>query len=142
MFPKYEEVEFPLFIEILKRNGTEPKEVYAVLANRFKLTKQDLDKETKEKEPRNKWENIIRFAVKELRKKGLVDKSYGVWRLTDKGYDIKNGKAQYPITENLTVAIEVLNKCLHAGVPEAQSREIANLTIEEIAILLPQRNTI
>ncbi len=140
MFPRYEDVELALFIEILQRNGTaEPKEVYQPLAKRFNLSPKDLDEETKEKMPRNKWENIIRFAVKGLREKGLVDHNeYGVWRLTEKGNEINNGKECYPITKNIKVRIKVWNRCLEIGLSETKSLESVNLTKAELKILLPQ----
>lgn len=96
MLPKYKEIQDPLLAEVQRRGGsTRPLQqddngltVYEILANYFDLTIEDLEEkvyETNGKE-RSKWQNMVRWARNDLRKRGLLDGSiHGVWALSEKG---------------------------------------------------------
>ncbi len=95
MLPAYRDICLPLLLEIAKRGGkTRPQEkrngttVYESLAIYFSLTRQDLAAEVNEPGAgkRNKWENMVRWARKDLVDWGYIDNSQrGIWRLTEKG---------------------------------------------------------
>ena len=96
MLPEYKEIQIPLLRELARRGGqSKPsdkrmgKSIYDALADYFKLTEADLDREVFESTNetyRSKWKNMVRFARKDLVKKGLIDNSErGVWRLTESG---------------------------------------------------------
>lgn len=95
MLPQYKEIEIPLLLEIWRRGGQvkRPKEdqadgrnIYESLAVHFKLKPPDLAARTKNGENRSKWENMVRWARKQLTKQGLLFSGpWGTWRLTDLG---------------------------------------------------------
>lgn len=96
MLPKYKEIQDPLLAEIDRRGGAvRPSDrnhdglsVYGALANYFSLTGSDLAEKVYESNgtPRPKWENMVRWARNDLRKRGLIDGGrHGVWALSEKG---------------------------------------------------------
>lgn len=96
MFPKYQEIQEPLMGELLRRGGaarpsgkdTSGHTVYDTLALYFKLSDADLALRVFEENgaARSKWENMVRWARNDLRKRGLLDASQrGVWALSGRG---------------------------------------------------------
>lgn len=99
MLPKYEEIEIPLLAELHARGGrSRPKQrdsrgrtVYEALAQYFQLTGADLSEKVVESNgtTRSKWENMVRWARNELRKKELLIASgYGVWAVGQEGVEV------------------------------------------------------
>jgi len=97
MLPEYKEIQIPLLRELARRGGqSKPsdkrmgKSIYDALADYFKLTEADLDREVFESTNdtyRSKWKNMIRWVRNDLVKRGLIDNSeWGVWRLTERGW--------------------------------------------------------
>ena len=93
MLPSYAEIEVPLLREIALRGGSARpsdrgilnKSVYEALADHFRLTEADLGEMVYEDgKQRSKWENMVRYAVRSLRKTGEIEKggAYGVWVIT------------------------------------------------------------
>ena len=93
MLPMYAEIEVPLLRELAKRGGSarpadrgaSGKSVYGALAEHFRLTEADLSEVVYEDgKPRSKWENMVRYAVRSLRKTGEIEKggAHGVWAIT------------------------------------------------------------
>jgi hypothetical protein len=95
-FPKYIDIQLPLAQEILLRGGeTKPTDtdqygrtVYDALADHFNLS----DSQRKitifeNKKERPKWENMVRWARNDLRKKSFLtpDSPRGVWKLSEQG---------------------------------------------------------
>ena len=96
MMPKYEDIEIPLLAELQRRGGrSRPKQrdehghtVYDALAQYFGLTGADLSEKVYESDgtARSKWENMVRWARNELRKKRLlIAGGYGVWAVGERG---------------------------------------------------------
>ena len=89
----YAEIEVPLLRELAQRGGSarpsdrgaSGKSVYEALADHFSLTAADLSEVVYEYgKPRSKWENMVRYAVRSLRKTGGIERggAYGVWSIT------------------------------------------------------------
>lgn len=96
MFPKYQEIELPLLFEIAIRGGSvKPidhdqygRSLYDALADYFNLSEDARIFLIFEKDgtPRSKWENMVRWARKELKEKGLITSSKrGVWSISSEG---------------------------------------------------------
>ncbi len=95
MLPSRESIALQLILEIAGRGGEarpsehrEGENAYQALAEIFRLTREDIDAEVKSGE--NKWENEVRWVRKKLVDEGYMDPSdWGVWKLTDKGQEVK-----------------------------------------------------
>ncbi len=96
VFPKYHEIELPLLFELTLRGGearpSAPdqygRSVYDALADYFGIPKEARDFLIYESNgtPRSKWENMVRWARKELKDQGLLTSSKrGLWTVTAKG---------------------------------------------------------
>jgi len=126
MLPPYKDIYLPLLLEIAERGGkTRPSEhragktAYEALALALNLKREDLDMEVKEPEhpKRNKWENMVRWARKDLVDLGYLDGSeWGVWKLTEKGWEATKSKKMFP-----SMSISKLLSLLPKGSPEAKS---------------------
>jgi restriction endonuclease Mrr len=103
MLPSYDDICLPLLAEIHVRGGqSKPRDknrhgqtIYAALANYFSLTQTDLSRKVLEDDgtARSKWENMVRWARNDLKKKGLLlAPSHGVWAIGDKGLSHLNCK--------------------------------------------------
>lgn len=79
--PKQGGIKAPLFSLIVVHGELSPTEAYDRIMNRFKLPKSCLNKLDKSGEPTIK--NRIRWACRALREDGLIERTRGVWRLTD-----------------------------------------------------------
>jgi len=79
--PKQGDIKAPLFSLIVINGEISPTEAYDAIMCRFKLPKSCLKKTDKSGEPT--IENRIRWACRALREDGLVERTYGVWHLTD-----------------------------------------------------------
>ena len=97
-FPAYGEIWPELLLELHRRGGTASTSdkngsgntVFDELADRFELTAELLSITIMDQgRERSKWENMVRWARNDLRKKGLLaDKSKrGTWELTQAGID-------------------------------------------------------
>jgi len=96
VFPKYRDIEQPLLDELERRGGkakpsdrdNSGRSVYEALADHFSLSKAERDETIMEHgTPRSKWENMVRYAVRSLRKTGAVaaHREHGVWELGGSG---------------------------------------------------------
>ncbi|MCK9389159.1 MAG: winged helix-turn-helix domain-containing protein, partial [Sulfuritalea sp.] len=94
MLPVYNEIYIPLLAEIRSRGGrSKPRDknrhgqtIYTALAEYFALTQADLNEKVLEEDgtARSKWENMVRWARNDLKKKGLLlAPSHGVWAVGD-----------------------------------------------------------
>ena len=93
MFPKYGEIEQPLLDELRRRGGKarptdldrEGRTVYDALADHFGLSEDTRGASIIENGiARSKWENMVRYARRALKDKGLVDTpQHGVWRVVE-----------------------------------------------------------
>lgn len=99
MLPKYKEIQDPLLAEIQRRGGAARPSakddngltVYEALAAYFELTDEDLSEKVYEANgaERPKWQNMVRWARNDLRKRGFLDGStHGVWALSEKGWQL------------------------------------------------------
>ena len=95
MIPKYADIEAPLARELARRGGSarpadcdeSGRSVYMALADYFSLSSTDLAEVIYEKgASRSKWENMVRYAVRTLRKNCVIERggAHGVWTLTEK----------------------------------------------------------
>lgn len=86
-FPPSAQVELAILRVIAQMGGqARPQDVYPRVTERLKgqLTQEDLSRTVKSGD--NAWTNSIQFTRQRLIKKGELDgKTYGVWRITDKG---------------------------------------------------------
>jgi restriction endonuclease Mrr len=91
MFPAYAEIEAPLLAELRRRGGSarpadtdaNGRSVYEALAEYFKLSGAEHGEVIYERgNPRSRWENMVRYAVRSLRAQGLIARGeHGVWRI-------------------------------------------------------------
>lgn len=93
MLPKRKEIRQPLLSMLAGRGGSaRPKDLYAPLAEQFRLSSADLA-ETCGGD--SKWQALVREARDYLVEQGLVHpatpKHRGVWTLTDKGRRMAEG---------------------------------------------------
>jgi restriction endonuclease Mrr len=142
MLPTYEEIEFPLLLEIKKRDGRcrpsehmNGKTVYEALADHFNLSQEDLDEETAD--GRNRWANMVQWARRTLVELGLVSNvEHGIWELTDKGKDVaekEDPSLIRPIGATMKkIKIEIYSQAIAAGVKKDQALQIAGLVEDEI----------
>jgi hypothetical protein len=95
MLPTYADIEVPLMRELARRGGSarpadrdsSGRSVYEALAEYFRLTPSDLAEVFYENgKPRSKWETMVRYAVRSLRKTGEIERggAYGVWAITER----------------------------------------------------------
>lgn len=96
MFPKYREKQEPLLAELSRRGGkarpsdrdANGRTVYQALADHFNLSSADLAELIFERNgaARSKWENMVRWARNDLRKRNLLDGTrWGIWALSAVG---------------------------------------------------------
>jgi hypothetical protein len=90
-FPPYQDGEAALLSELQRRGGrarpTDKDEhrrtVYEALADHFNLTQEDRDTTIVENgQHRSKWHNMVRWAVRQLRKQDRLRPSkdeHGIW---------------------------------------------------------------
>lgn len=96
MFPKYQEIQIPLLYELKKRGGASRpsdknaagKTIYEALADEFGLSEDLRSVQIYEADgtPRSKWENMIRWTRRDLKKLNFLDSpAHGIWKITDLG---------------------------------------------------------
>jgi len=94
MLPKYADVELPLLRELVRRGGgcapddldTHGRTVYESLADQFNLSQADRAVLNRERKPRPRWENMVRWARQKLLDRGfLLGNKPGVWQVSDDG---------------------------------------------------------
>ena len=88
--PNYESIEEPLLVLLYRRGGRNYEmrtaDTYKPLAKYFKLTFSDMEQTVSPTDPNPRWNNMVRWAREQLRKRGyLGDSPRGVWRLSDDG---------------------------------------------------------
>jgi len=91
MFPKYGEIEKPLLDELRRRGGRarptdrdkQGRTVYEAVADYFALSEEARGASIIENGvARSKWENMVRYARRALKDKGLVDTPvHGIWEV-------------------------------------------------------------
>ena len=78
------------------------KNVYETLAEVFELTREDLDAVVEGPPVESKWENMVRFAKRNLVDMGCMDGlEWGVWKLTEKGWKAAKSKIIPGLEEKL-----------------------------------------
>ncbi len=137
MFPKYQEIQIPLLYELRKRGGmsrpsdknTDGKTIYEALADEFELVEELRLKQIYEADgtPRSKWENMLRWTRRDLKKVSLLDSpSHGIWRITDLGLSLLEA------IDNERIGSRIFDKDLFVS-PEEFAKQKANT--EEIGKL-------
>lgn len=103
MLPHYHELYLPLLAELQRRGGiSRPRDcndakqtIYIALAKYFDLTEADLQEKVYEDDgtSRSKWENVVRWARNDLKKKHLLlAPTHGVWAIGEEGLRLLNSK--------------------------------------------------
>ena len=84
-YPPYAEVEHALLKLLANTKGMEPRKVYPLLADHFKLTSEQRVRLRHDKdEP--VWNNRVQWARRKLVEQGLMHRQpHGIWRLNDDG---------------------------------------------------------
>jgi hypothetical protein len=83
-FPDYEQIEAALIEYLAKYGPCEPKTVYGPLANFFKLTEAQRNKQ-REDDVGNAWENRVQWTRQRLKNKGHLSPQLRVWKLSPAG---------------------------------------------------------
>lgn len=86
MFPRKEEIEVPILIELNAMGGEATTgDIYRRVAQHFpQISAEELTQKLKSGD--KKWANLVRWARLKLLQNGEVASSgKGVWRITDKG---------------------------------------------------------
>lgn len=86
--PNEERVFYALFnLLSLSEKGVQAKDAYRILADRFGLTAGDMQVKMRNETRERHWNNRVRWARNDLRKKGYLDGSAprGIWRLSAEG---------------------------------------------------------
>ena len=101
MYPMYKQIELALLQELVGRGGrpspsdkdAQGRTVYDALADHFDLSKEDRERTfLDEGKPRSKWENMVRWACRKLKDKGLLCSPHrGVWAVTVAGRELVRG---------------------------------------------------
>lgn len=123
-FPAYGEMWPELLLELYRRGGTTSTSdknasgntVFDELAERFELTEELLSVTFMDYgRERSKWQNMVRWARNDLRKKGLLAESskYGLWELTQTGID----RAK-ELTAEVSLTPTTSTRCPSALTPE------------------------
>lgn len=98
-FPRVEEIEVPLLLEIEALGGeARPKDIYLKVASHFpQITEQDFEEKTVSGSSR--WENLVQWARHLLVNAGELERlPRGVWRISSKGRERIRGLAP-PVVE-------------------------------------------
>ncbi len=97
-FPRVEEIEIPLLLEIESSGGeVRPKDVYLRVAAHFpQINEQDMEEQTTS--GASKWENLVQWARHLLVNAGELERRpRGLWRIAPKGRERIEGREAPPV---------------------------------------------